>query len=82
MPGIRVRVSLNVFELGKCFWPALAWLNWVRVFSRIKIHPESTAINADLCISISTLEFVFLMLFRSIVPSAFEQENWLFLIVT
>ncbi len=65
VPGGRIQVSKNVLELQKRLFPAPVQTGSCLVklgegFLKEKIHPKSTAINADLCFSVSTLEFVLL----------------------
>jgi hypothetical protein len=57
-----VQTGIRLIELGEGFLEE-------------EFHTKSTAIDADLCVRISTLELIFLREFGTVIPSAFEQKD-------
>ena len=67
-------------ELQKRLFPAPAQTGTRLIelgegFLEEEFHTESTAINADLCFRISTLELIFLREFGTVTPSVFKQKD-------
>ena len=80
VPGGTIGVPENVLELQERFLPASVQTGTPLIelgecLFKDKLHTEGTAVNADLCFCIPTLELIFLREFSSVIPFAFEQKD-------